>query len=98
MCIRDRSQLEAKAAVESGYWHLYRYNPALAAEGKNPFTFDSKAPTKDYKDFITGEVRYSSLMRSFPERAAGLFDKAADEAKARCEHLEKLAKLYGSEE
>ncbi len=92
------AQAEAKAAVEAGYWHLYRYNPELKAKGENPFSFDSKAPTKDYKEFIKNEVRYSSLMRSFPDRAEGLFEKAADEAKARFEHLERLAKLYGKED
>ncbi|NLB34169.1 MAG: pyruvate:ferredoxin (flavodoxin) oxidoreductase, partial [Tissierellia bacterium] len=58
---------EEKKAVESGYWHLYRYNPMLREEGKNPFILDSKEPTKDYKEFITGEIRYSQLVNTFPE-------------------------------
>ena len=67
----------------------------LKAEGKNPFTIDSKSATADYKDFIMGEARYSSLTRSFPDRAEVLFDKAEKTAKARRAHLEKLLKLYG---
>ena len=88
-------QKEMKKAVDCGYWDMFRYNPALKAEGKNPFTIDSKPATADYKDFIMGEARYSSLTRSFPERAEVLFDKAAETAKARRAHLEKLLKLYG---
>jgi len=89
----DRSQAEAKAAVESGYWTLYRYNPLLAMEGKNPFLLDSKPPTKDYKDFLDGEIRYTTLKQQFPEIAEVLFEKAASEAKARYAYYEKLAKL-----
>ena len=88
-------QKEMKKAVDCGYWDLFRYNPALKAEGKNPFSLDSKPATADYKDFILGEARYSSLTRSFPERAEKLFDKAAETAKARRAHLEKLVELYG---
>ena len=91
-------QKEMKKAVDCGYWDMFRYNPALKAEGKNPFALDSKPATADYKDFIMGEARYSSLTRSFPERAEKLFDKAAETAKARRAHLEKLVKLYGTEE
>ena len=58
-------QKEMKRAVDCGYWNMFRFNPALKAEGKNPFTLDSKAPTADYKEFIMGEARYSSLTRSF---------------------------------
>ena len=90
-------QREMKKAVDCGYWDMFRYNPALKAEGKNPFTVDSKPATADYKEFIMGEARYSSLTRSFPERAEELFDKAAETAKARRAHLEKLVKLYGEE-
>jgi len=85
------AQAEEKNAVASGYWHLFRHNPALAAEGKNPFTLDSKAPTADYKAFIESEVRYNRLSRSNPERAAELFEKAANEAKAKYEKLAKMA-------
>ena len=88
-------QKEMKKAVDCGYWDLFRYNPALKAEGKNPFSLDSKPATTDYKEFILGEARYSSLTRSFPERAEQLFDKAAETAKARRTHLEKLVELYG---
>ena len=89
---------EEKKAVTSGYWHLFRYNPALIAEGKNPFTLDSKDPTEEYKDFIMNEVRYSSLKRSFPEKADALFDQSAVEAKERLEHLKRLVALYAPEE
>ena len=88
-------QKEMKRAVDCGYWDLFRYNPALKAEGKNPFSLDSKPATADYKEFILGEARYSSLTRSFPERAEVLFDKAEATAKARRAHLEKLVELYG---
>ena len=88
-------QKEMKRAVACGYWDMFRYNPALKAEGKNPFTIDSKPATADYKEFIMGEARYSSLTRSFPERAEELFDKAAETARERRAHLEKLVELYG---
>ena len=85
------SQLEEKNAVEAGYWQMYRYNPNLKEEGKNPFTLDSKEPTASYKDFIMGEVRYSSLTRSFPDRADTLFAQAEKNAKERLEGYKKLA-------
>jgi pyruvate-ferredoxin/flavodoxin oxidoreductase len=88
-------QNEMKKAVECGYWNMFRFNPALKAEGKNPFSIDNKPATADYKEFILGEARYSSLTRSFPERAEELFDKAAEQAKASRAHLEKLEELYG---
>ena len=87
-------QMEMKKAVDAGYWNMFRYNPAAKAEGKNPFTLDSKAPTASYKDFLLGEARYSALTRSFPERAEELFAEAEKTAAARYEHLQKLAKLY----
>ncbi len=90
-------QKEMKKAVASGYWDMFRYNPALKAEGKNPFSLDSKPATADYKEFILNEARYSSLTRAFPERADELFDKAAEAAKARRAHLEKLVELYGKQ-
>ena len=86
------AQTEETKAVEAGYWHLYRYDPRLAAEGKNPFQLDSKAPTKDYKDFIMGEVRYNSLARANPERAEKLFGAAVENAKLRYDYLVDLAK------
>ncbi len=88
-------QSEMKKAVECGYWNIFRFNPALKAEGKNPMTIDCKPAVADYKEFILGEARYASLTRSFPERAEALFDKAAEEAKNARAHLEKLAELYG---
>ncbi|MBR2666655.1 MAG: pyruvate:ferredoxin (flavodoxin) oxidoreductase [Oscillospiraceae bacterium] len=88
------SMLEMKAAVESGYWHLFRYDPQLAADGKNPFQLDSKAPSTQYMDFLNGEVRYSSLKLSFPERAEDLFAKAEKSAAARYEQLRRLAEPY----
>jgi len=85
------TQLEEKRAVEAGYWHLYRYNPALKGEGKNPFTLDSKEPTASFKDFIMSEVRYSSLTRTFPERAEKLFEAAEKNARERLENYKRLA-------
>ncbi len=81
------AQAEEKKAVESGYWHLFRFNPLLAEEGKNPFILDSKEPKGSYQDFIMGEVRYNRLSRSNPERAKELFDKAEKDAKAKYEAL-----------
>ena len=86
------AQTEEKKAVEAGYWHLFRFDPRLALEGKNPFQLDSKEPKANYEDFIMGEVRYNSLARSNPERAKELFEKAAADAKAKYEHLVELAK------
>jgi pyruvate-ferredoxin/flavodoxin oxidoreductase len=83
---------EEKKAVTSGYWHLFRFNPELSAEGKNPFTLDSKAPTTEYNDFIMGEVRYNALARQNPERAKDLFAKAEATAKAKYEALVEKAK------
>ena len=87
------SQMEEKRAVECGYWHLYRYNPALEAEGKNPFTLDSKADPdwSKFQDFLKGEVRYASLMKSFPENAAELFAKTEEFAKWRLSTYKRLA-------
>jgi pyruvate-ferredoxin/flavodoxin oxidoreductase len=87
-----KSQEEEKKAVESGYWPLYRYNPLLAQEGKNPFILDSKEIKGDYQQFINGEVRYSSLKRSFPDEATKLFKIAADEAMERHNILVQMAK------
>lgn len=87
-------QAEMKKAVDCGYWNMFRYNPALKAEGKNPFTVDSKEGSESYRDFIMNEARYSSLTRSFPERAEVLFQQAEDTAKARYNHLMRLKDLY----
>ena len=81
---------EEKKAVETGYWHLYRYNPTLKDEGKNPFSLDSKAPTKPYREFLEGEVRYTSLKKLFPERAEALYEAAERNAKERYESYERL--------
>ncbi len=87
-------QSEMKKAVACGYWNLFRYNPALKAEGKNPFTLDSKAPAGGYQEFLKNEARYSSLTRAFPERAEKLFKENEEAAMARWEHLQKLIELY----
>lgn len=84
---------EEKKAVESGYWHLYRYNPNLKEQGKNPFTLDSKEPSKSYKDFLLGEIRYSSLMTTFPEKADAMFDISAQHAKERYEFYKRFAEM-----
>ncbi len=85
------AQTEEKRAVQAGYWHLFRYDPRLVAEGKNGFQLDSKEPTMDYNDFIMNEVRYNSLARSNPERAKALFAKAEADAKEKYAHLVELA-------
>ncbi|APQ75549.1 pyruvate:ferredoxin (flavodoxin) oxidoreductase [Clostridium botulinum] len=82
---------EEKKAVESGYWHLYRYNPMLKEEGKNPFTLDSREPTKSFKEFIQGEVRYSSLMNVFPGIAEKMSDMAEQHARERYDNYKHLA-------
>ncbi len=87
-------QAEMKKAVDCGYWNLFRYNPALKAEGKNPFTIDSKPATASYRDFIMGEARYSSLTRAFPDRAEALFDRAEKTSVERYAHLLRLKDLY----
>ena len=91
-------QNEMRKAVDSGYWNMFRFNPGLKAEGKNPFTMDSKAPSASYKDFLMNEARYSSLTRSFPDRAEELFDKAEKTALERYNHLVRLGELYGAKE
>ena len=85
------AQTRMKQAVECGYWSLYRFNPDLAKEGKNPFSLDSKEPTGDFREFIMSEVRYSSLTRTFPEVAEELFEKTEATAKERLENYKKLA-------
>ena len=93
-----KAMAEEKKAVDAGYWHLYRYNPALKAEGKNPFSLDSKAPTIDeYKNFLMGEVRYNSLAKQNPDRAQKLFDIAVENAKQRYDYLTRLTALYGTD-
>ena len=87
------SQLEAKKAVEAGYWPLYRYNPDLAADGKNPFSLDSKDPKASFQDFIMGEVRYASLKKQFPEVADKLFARAEKEAEDKIDYYKKLNEM-----
>jgi len=85
------SQLESKKAVDCGYWGMYRFNPTLKDAGKNPFTLDSKEPKEDFKEFLMGEVRYSSLAKAFPEAADALFEKTYQDAMERLESYKKLA-------
>ncbi len=89
----SHSQLEEKKAVEAGYWPLYRYNPDLEKEGKNPFSLDSKDPTGSYQDFIMGEVRYASLKKTFPDTAKELFARAEKEANEKIDYYKKLSKM-----
>ena len=93
-----KAMTEEELAVKAGYWHLFRYNPTLKAEGKNAFSLDSKAPTDDYKEFLNGEVRYNALVRQNPARAEKLFAQSENDAKERYKYLNKLIKLYGAEE
>ena len=90
-------QAEMKKAVDCGYWNLFRFNPELKAQGKNPFTLDSKAPAGGYQEFLMNEARYSSLTRSFPERAKELFALNEETAKKRYDKLTRLVKMYGEE-
>ena len=87
-------QLEMKKAVEAGYWQMFRFNPAAKAEGKNPFTLDSKEPTGNYIDFIKSENRYARLVQTFPEKAEELFAQGEANAKAKYERLQKMVDLY----
>lgn len=87
----NKSQAQEKFAVETGYWHLYRFNPELAKEGKNPFSLDSKEPAKDFQEFLNSEVRYTSLKKTFPEIAEQLFAKTEKDAKERYEKYKKMA-------
>ncbi|MCL2546366.1 MAG: pyruvate:ferredoxin (flavodoxin) oxidoreductase [Oscillospiraceae bacterium] len=88
------SHAQTKRAVEAGYWHNFRYDPRLKAEGKQAFRMDSKAPTASYKDFISDETRYTSLKVLFPERAEELFDRAAEAAADKYKVLEKYQDIY----
>ena len=91
-------QAEMKKAVDCGYWNLFRFNPQLADEGKNPFILESKEPkTEDYRKFMMNEARYSALTRSFPDRAEGLFERSEVESTKRYAHLKRLQDLYAPE-
>ena len=92
------NQTEQKKAVAAGYWNLFRYNPALIAEGKNPFSLDSKAPSADYIEFIEGETRYSALKRSFPGKAEELFSIAAENSIDKYNKLARLVDYYAPAE
>ncbi|HAH97186.1 MAG TPA: pyruvate synthase, partial [Firmicutes bacterium] len=76
---------------EAGYWPLYRFNPEMAEQGKNPFTLDSQEPTGSYREFLMGEIRYATLKRQFPEVADQLFEKAEQDAKERRENYKNMA-------
>lgn len=86
-----KTQEQTKRAVEAGYWHMYRYNPMLKEEGKNPFILDSKEPKASFQEFLDSEVRYKSLKKSFPEEAAILFEQAEKDAQERYSIYKKLA-------
>ena len=88
------TMLEMSAAVQAGYWHLFRYDPRRAEKGRNPFQLDSPEPIMDYRQFLEGEVRYSSLQLTFPERAKELFVKAEKEAKAKYQRLVDLSRHW----
>lgn len=90
----NHCQDEMKKAVKAGYWNLFSFNPALKAEGKNPFTLTSKEGDGTYQDFLNNEARYTRLIKPFPERAERLFKESEEAAKARYEHLQKLVELY----
>ncbi|MEI3429071.1 MAG: hypothetical protein V8Q82_07630 [Christensenellales bacterium] len=77
--------------MEAGYWPLYRFNPALAEQGKNPLTLDTKEPTASYQAFIRSETRYATLLKQFPEAAEKLFAKNEEDAKERLESYKKMA-------
>ncbi|GAF94008.1 unnamed protein product, partial [marine sediment metagenome] len=90
----NKTQEEEKLAVESGYWSLYRYNPLLEKEGKNPFTLDSKEPNWDeFQNFLNREVRYTSLKKTFPKEAAELFAAAEENAKWRYNSYKRMANV-----
>jgi pyruvate-ferredoxin/flavodoxin oxidoreductase len=90
----NNTQKIIKNAVAAGYWHMFRFDPRKKAEGLNPFMLDSKEPSMSYQDFIMNEVRYSSLARSYPDRAKELFAKAEKDAKEKYEFLTKYGQLY----
>ena len=86
-----KTQENTKDAVDTGYWHLYRFNPDLKDEGKNPFILDSKEPTGDFRGFLMEQVRYSSLLKEFPDLGEGLFEQAEADAKERLDYYKRLA-------
>ena len=89
-----RTQQEEQKAVECGYWHLYRFNPQLEEEGKNPFQYDSKEPDwSKFQDFLGGEVRYTALKKSFPAEANQLFQASEENAKWRYRSYQRMAQM-----
>jgi pyruvate-ferredoxin/flavodoxin oxidoreductase len=87
------SQSEQQKAVDSGYWLLYRYDPRLKSDNKNPLQLDSKEPKSDFREFIEGEIRYRSLKKLFPEDAERLFNEASKQAKERFNYYKKLSEI-----
>ena len=92
------SQTREKDAVETGYWHLYRFNPALREKGQNPFTLDSKPATRPYREFLEKEVRYTSLAKKYPaETVDAIFERAHDAAEERYQSYVRLAEMNANE-
>ena len=89
-----RAQANIEKAVKAGYWHLYRYNPQLKAEGKNPFTLDSKVPTESFREFLMGQVRYAAIAKQYPDVAEELFNMAEENAKERYNNYKRLAENF----
>ena len=89
-----RAQANIEKAVKAGYWHLYRYNPQLKAEGKNPFTLDSKEPTESFREFLMGQVRYAAIAKQYPDVAEELFNMAEENAKERYNNYKRLAENF----
>ena len=89
-----RAQANIEKAVKAGYWHLYRYNPQLKAEGKNPFTLDSKEPTESFREFLMGQVRYAAIAKQYPDVAEELFNMAEENAKERNNNYKRLAENF----
>ena len=87
------SSAEAKKAVQAGYWPLYRYNPALGAEGKNPFVYESKDPSLGLQEFLAKEIRFATLKLQFPDVADRLYDQAAALKKGKHDYYKKLSEL-----
>ena len=89
-----RAQANIEKAVKAGYWHLYRYNPQLKAEGKKPFTLDSKEPTESFREFLMGQVRYAAIAKQYPDVAEELFNMAEENAKERYNNYKRLAENF----
>ena len=89
-----RAQANIEKAVKAGYWHLYRYNPQLKAEGKNPFTLDSKEPTESFREFLMGQVRYAAIAKQYPDVAEELFNMGEENAKERYNNYKRLAENF----